>query len=1351
MMDAESVRQAKLLNARKKLKKFQSKRLDQSDNNSETSSVKTSHENHQENIESINNEPTSPIRQQRQENMPNNMNIPSNTLPSVTSPLMNLTSPTTVPTSITTTMKSPPLSARSPALPPPSAISMGSPPPIVARSPPFSHSYPHPAYPSTTTKSPPVSAIVSPLLLSQQQQPLNMVQSASAITSPRYMELQNKSQTLEHEKSLLSQQVHKLEYDYVSLKSQFDTIHFENNERLINYQQKLQEALNYQQSLEYERDQLKQSLSDHNAILQKNENQVHELQSFLKAANEKSISLNKKIEELESQQQQQQQLHDTSLLVQNDDILQKIQNENDSFKQQINELKANNDDFLNEQTRLIDMVNDLEEELAKTMADNHTKGREIETLTEKLNDSINNNNNNNTGVGEHTIERSISQSSSISSSIFNQSEEMIKIKNEIHQLAQERNNHLKLIDDMEKKFSDKQKELQEAHHEVEELRSELENKKKENDDYIQQYNHKNKEAIDLLEKLQLKEKDITAHTEKLAHVEREYENKFKNHNEVWETKLNTSHSENDQKYNQLEKRYLEQQTRLNELKYELEKSNDVIELKNQDINGFKTDKEKLNHDQEQLKVQFDQLQNEIKKKQHQMDQMTETINQLKQERDTFDHQLNETKKQIEVLESNLEKKDETIKKSIDKNLFIQHTLKEKVELYDKLMNSKRELEQQLQTIIEQNEKNRAEEQLVLANKTHKIVEQVARVSSMLDGVEKKIDTKVIENEKYIGDLKNKLIQYETLLEEKNKELEEKNKELETKLQELIITKQSINSIQDQVQNKSTEIESKSLEQQLYISKLESEKLSFEEQKRHFEEELTLKDDEINEKQELVELLEEARASLLEERNMLKAQCEQYNLNANNNNNNNTMFNANPNNNNNTFVLENQLSEKNTLIHSLESKLIELEKKFVLEKSSKEELLHQQFNNNQLTSLQDELTQLKVKNEEQVKLYDTKITELSLSIEKNNDLEHLLEQARYQWMTEQSKVTTLTEEVSQLQHQIQAYSTDQQKLRRQLDETRQLLANNDQNKEALQWQVTDMESSVQLELDMLNRELKDTQQQLLEKSLEAEQLQQKLSLATTTSLSSLSISGATDEYENISNTSPKTSSISSAIQTEQSNDHHHQKQHEEKEEDVEKEKEEEKDDKEETNVKLTELENENKELKLRLERQFDAFTTIRGELTTVRERQLNAELDFDKEREQLNNKSKDMEQIIERLKNEYQEHLERMWQQHESIRRHHEEDLTLGRDALDAAQVKLMQNGLSPVSENGFEWANSDDDDDEEGDEEGDKNDKGKNQNNKSPSTKSPSFGMLPPLKKPAFIEFSETPRCNGCQSEVIDV
>jgi chromosome segregation ATPase len=36
-------------------------------------------------------------------------------------------------------------------------------------------------------------------------------------------------------------------------------------------------------------------------------------------------------------------------------------------------------------------------------------------------------------------------------------------------------------------------------------------------------------------------------------------------------------------------------------------------------------------------------------------------------------------------------------------------------------------------------------------------------------------------------------------------------------------------------------------------------------------------------------------------------------------------------------------------------------------------------------------------------------------------------------------------------------------------------------------------------------------------------------------------------------------------------------------------------------------------------------------------------------------------------------------------------------------------------------------------------------------TKSPSLGLLPPLVKPAFTTFLETPRCSGCQSGAIDI
>ncbi|KAL0077225.1 hypothetical protein F4703DRAFT_1882772 [Phycomyces blakesleeanus] len=170
--------------------------------------------------------------------------------------------------------------------------------------------------------------------------------------------------------------------------------------------------------------------------------------------------------------------------------------------------------------------------------------------------------------------------------------------------------------------------------------------------------------------------------------------------------------------------------------------------------------------------------------------------------------------------------------------------------------------------------------------------------------------------------------------------------------------------------------------------------------------------------------------------------------------------------------------------------------------------------------------------------------------------------------------------------------------------------------------------------------------------------------------------------------------------------------------------------------------ENDALKSQLERQLDAFGTLRGELSTVRQRQLDAEARLEKEKADLKREKAELESIVHRLRSEYETHLDQLWKQHEELRGHHEQELDSGRLALDTAQDRLLQNGLSPVSENGFEWVVS---------ERVESESESESEEESRLEFKSPALGRLPPLERPAFFEFMETPRCSGCQSEVIDI
>ncbi|KAI9274650.1 hypothetical protein BDA99DRAFT_245217 [Phascolomyces articulosus] len=158
-----------------------------------------------------------------------------------------------------------------------------------------------------------------------------------------------------------------------------------------------------------------------------------------------------------------------------------------------------------------------------------------------------------------------------------------------------------------------------------------------------------------------------------------------------------------------------------------------------------------------------------------------------------------------------------------------------------------------------------------------------------------------------------------------------------------------------------------------------------------------------------------------------------------------------------------------------------------------------------------------------------------------------------------------------------------------------------------------------------------------------------------------------------------------------------------------------------------------ELQHRLDRQLEAFNTIRGELTTVRDRQLENESRLEREKREL-------ETTLQRLQAEYKGHLDQLWNQHQNA----QETLETRRTALDEAQVKLMMNGLSPVSENEFEWPSDEEQAQEEVRER-------RLQHQQEHHHQQPTVGKLPPLEKPAFFQFLETPRCSGCQSEVIDI
>lgn len=152
------------------------------------------------------------------------------------------------------------------------------------------------------------------------------------------------------------------------------------------------------------------------------------------------------------------------------------------------------------------------------------------------------------------------------------------------------------------------------------------------------------------------------------------------------------------------------------------------------------------------------------------------------------------------------------------------------------------------------------------------------------------------------------------------------------------------------------------------------------------------------------------------------------------------------------------------------------------------------------------------------------------------------------------------------------------------------------------------------------------------------------------------------------------------------------------------------------AEMKQLRDQVQESENRLDRQLGAFNTIRGELTTVRERQLDREDEIEQKMQiKIDDLEQDLEEAFEKRK---------------------------------LAEDKLAQNGLSPVSERGF-WVSDDgqtDSDLSDGEEElSSNNEKAIHQH------RSPMLGRVPPLQKPRFSEFHHVPQCNGCISEAFDI
>ncbi|CAO3580304.1 unnamed protein product [Absidia cylindrospora] len=824
-----------------------------------------------------------------------------------------------------------------------------------------------------------------------------------------------------------------------------------------------------------------------------------------------------------------------------------------------------------------------------------------------------------------------------------------------------------------------------------------------------------------------------------------------------------------------------------------------------------------------IEQQHDTTKQQLDNTRQQLDDNIQVISDLKEQIDYMENDRSVLKQQLCAAQASSAMKDEELETATvdlghleQQYASIKQTLDEKESLYTDLLKTKGEIEQQLQQTTAQNQSSYLHHRHIVIDKLYSINQKVDQVIAAHEKVEQKAATmegKVKERDQHWqlkqNEWDNKIAQHDKI-----------SSELDATRTSLALAESQTKSHLDKL----TEIEARTTELQLYTRKLEVSLQSSEEQRRILEQQVESLQHKLEEKREQMDTAEKARSNHQEEHTAMQSRLEssQVNLEAQQ-----------------TLVdtlnaqlqsrtdqisdmdakikvlekekddtsvdwelkyqelelqlkdqplkqhaLEEEKNQQDTYLKSIKARMEQLqqhtddlEQQLVseralvaatnekikhqteeLERLTQNDLLQQEHDkhqkqtesmSSQMASLQKQLVELQNEAQQQSQIYDDKVTALAVCTQKHDDMERLLEQTRYGWMAEQTKVANMTEDVTQLRRQVQHNMNDRQKLQRQLDETKQLLANRDQNTEALQWQVTDMENSAQHQLDLLSRQLKESHEEMAMKTKQVEQLQEQLSAVS----AAASRATATIDQQNttLTSSSPLTKPLPQSPLTINAEPQPSEREQQ--------------------------MENEMKELHQRLERQYEAFSTIREELTTARDRQVDVELNASKEKNDLIREQKELEQTVMKLRTEYQDHLERMWRQHQATRHHHEEDLTLGRNALDAAQVKLMQNGLSPVSENGFDWMNTDDDDvhHHEHDSNHDHNNHGMGTDgsggdddgatstitkNTTPVattlasvtiSKSPSLGVLPPLAKPAFSEFLETPRCSGCQSEVIDI
>ncbi|CAO3593178.1 unnamed protein product [Absidia cylindrospora] len=1229
-IDADHLRKAKVLAARKKLKKFQSKKLDQHpQDDTESCSSKTSHEEPKAGADGILfSNHGSPLTK-RSGSL--SLDMHSNTPTSLTAQSIAVTSPP------------PPPRAK------PSVI-MPSPPPVfqnlVSSPPSQSARSSSPASPASSPLSLPLSPPAARAI-----PPLNHGNSSLHSTLPASQQpvqlLQNKIDILQQEKAALTSHSEQLRLQVDNLNAQFDDM---KNQKDNSTQQR--DALaDKHRLLEQEYGEVKQQLLESNTTLRSQQEKVAELQAALVSAKDDMATLTKEqqTENDETQRLEQQHQDDNKLKWEELSTLMETQ------KTELEEMKASNEDFHTETTRLIDMVNDLEEELARTQADNYNKDCEIKSLSTQLYDMARGNH------GSLVVD--------------------------LEQKTQERDTLRQTIKNLEVD----QRRLNSLDSEMDVLKEKLTAANKDLTTMKHQLDEKDNAIQELKSTLDNKHIDLTTHIDQLSQLQVDHD-VIKEAADKWQQQTTDIQKLLDEKTNDhadLVAQHDDFETVISGLKQQLKQANTLSTTKDEQMNDLNVSIQQLEQQHDMMKQQLLDTKRLMDSNEYTIDQLRETIMKLEQIHIRLTHDLAVARDARETSSVDLHNMHQQY-------TVLEHTLDEKEALYQDLLKTKDDMARQL----DQSQSTHQQHHDLMTERVERINQKIARIMAMYDKMEQTVAG---------------VTAAAAAAQDNNTTAGQHTKAHVDKLMEL---------------------ESRSLEQQLYIGKLETDQQSFEEQRRFLEQQLTCVQDELDEKRELAEMFEDARASLVNQQTSLTSRLEDQQalvstLNTQLQDRSDEIHQLQakietlasvPDNNNNDDGdsgvwerkhqdLEQQLKDQTMIHQTLAREKEQQEVALVETKQAMEQLqahadgLEQQLTSERATSeatndeLRQQLATLSDNNkssddgnnvglllqqernqrQEQVEILEKQLTELQ---DKVQEQQHIYDEKHQQWMAEQTKVISMTEDISRLQEQLQQKHQQQEP--------------SDSDQGTTQQQ--------QHNVDQLTTQLKEAQEQLAAKSKLVEELQAATTAAATTAATAI------DDEEGSSE-----------------NNNKHDSEHERA------------------------LETEVKDLRSRLERQFDAFTTIRGELTTVRDRQLNVELEANKEKKDLIREREGLEHTIERLRNEYQEHLERMWAEHEVIRQHHEEDLTVGRDVLDAAQVKLMQNGLSPVSENGFEWVNSDsenDDDDNDGNNE-DSDDgatSGNNNNNKTPSV-----GPLPPLRKPDFFEFLETPRCNGCQSEVIDI